>query len=493
MALSPSQRLLRSLYQIVVNNVLVTIAVSLTTAVILVAAQFGFSEHIFPLHALRPIYLLLTALLPAAAFTLYLVNRSHDVYLVDYACFKPNINCRVPLAAFKEHMMHLRPFLDDRSVHFLTRMIDRSGLGDETSFPPCLFYIPPSFGFSQAHAEAELILFSTIDDLFRKTCINPSSIDVLVVNCTLFTPTPSYSDMIINRYKLRSGIRSVHLSGMGCSASLISVGLAKNLLQITPHASYALVVSAESTSTHIYQGRKREMHLPTVLFRMGGAAALLSNSRKNNKARFRLKHLQRMITTSESAYRCVMMDEDDEGNLGAHLSKDLITVSGEALRTSITSIAPLILPLSEKLRFLLSCISRKVVNGKEVPLYVPNFCVAIEHFCIHPGGPAVIDAVQDSLRLSDSHAEPSRMTLHRFGNTSSSSLWYELAYIEAKGRMHKCDRVLMIAFGSGYKCNIAVWECIQPSHSADESWAKCIHRYPVKACSNKITTKPHVG
>jgi 3-ketoacyl-CoA synthase len=476
-----------------VNNVLVAVAVAvpLTTAVILVAAQFGFSEHIFHLHALRPIYLLQAALLPAAAFTLYLVNRSHDVYLVDYACFKQNFNCRVPLATFKEYIMQFMPFLDDRSIHFLTRMIDRSGLGEETSLPPSLHYIPPSFGFSQGHAEAELILFSTIDDLFSKTCINPSSIDVLVVNCSLFAPTPTYSDMIINRYKLRSDIRSVHLSGMGCSAGLISVGLAKNLLQITPHASCALVVSTESMSHINYQGKKREMHLPTVLFRMGGAAALLSNSR--NKARFRLKHLLRMITsTSESAHRCVMLDEDGEGNLGMSLSKDLIAVSGEALRSSISSIAPLILPLSEKLRFLLSCISRKVLNGK-VALYVPNFCVAIEHFCVHPGGPAVIDAVQDSLRLSDSHAEPSRMTLHRFGNTSSSSLWYELAYIEAKGRMHKCDRVLMIAFGSGYKCNIAVWECIQPPHSADGSWANCIHRYPVKPCSNKLTTKRHVG
>ena len=96
MALPPSQRLLRSLYQVIVNNVLVAIAVSLTIAVILVAAQFGFSEHIFHLHALRPIYLLLAALLPAAAFTLYLVNRSHYVYLVDYACFKQIVTAVFP-------------------------------------------------------------------------------------------------------------------------------------------------------------------------------------------------------------------------------------------------------------------------------------------------------------------------------------------------------------------------------------------------------------
>ncbi|KAF2553346.1 hypothetical protein F2Q68_00037808 [Brassica cretica] len=54
-------------------------------------------------------------------------------------------------------------------------------------------------------------------------------------------------------------------------------------------------------------------------------------------------------------------------------------------------------------------------------------------------------------------AEASRSTLHRFGNTSSSSIWFELAYIEAKGRMKKGNKFWQIALGSGFNCNSAVW------------------------------------
>jgi 3-ketoacyl-CoA synthase len=113
--------------------------------------------------------------------------------------------------------------------------------------------------------------------------------------------------------------------------------------------------------------------------------------------------------------------------------------------------------------------------------YIPDFKLAFEHFCIHAGGRAVIDELESNLQLSPAHSEPSRMTLHRFGNTSSSTIWYELAYTEAKGRMRKGNRIWQIAFGSGFKCNSAVWQAlrtIQPSQKSP--WAHCISQYPVK-------------
>ena len=55
-----------------------------------------------------------------------------------------------------------------------------------------------------------------------------------MVNCSLFNPTPSLSAMIVNHFKMRPDIGSYNLSGMGCSAGLISISLAKELLQVGP-------------------------------------------------------------------------------------------------------------------------------------------------------------------------------------------------------------------------------------------------------------------
>ena len=47
-----------------------------------------------------------------------------------------------------------------------------------------------------------------------------------------------------------------------------------------------------------------------------------------------------------------------------------------------------------------------------------------------------------------------------YGNTSSSSIWYEMNYIRNFGKLKVGERVLQVAFGSGFKCNSAVWLCI---------------------------------
>ncbi|KAJ0096064.1 hypothetical protein Patl1_16445 [Pistacia atlantica] len=444
-------------YQYLVNHILYLLLVPVLVAILLEVLRLGPEEIVNLWHSLHfdLVQILCSSFLIIFVATVYFMSKPRTIYLVDYACYKPPVTCRM-------------------------RILERSGLGEETCLPPAIHYIPPTPTMEAARGEAELVIFSAMDSLFKKTGLKPKDIDILIVNCSLFSPTPSLSAMVINKYKLRSNIKSFNLSGMGCSAGVISIDLARDLLQVHPNSN-AVVVSTEIITPNYYQGNERAMLLPNCLFRMGGAAILLSNRRsESRRAKYRLVHVVRTHKgADDKAYRCVFEEEDKEGKVGISLSKDLMAIAGEALKSNITTMGPLVLPASEQLLFLFTLIGRKIFNPKWKP-YIPDFKQAFEHFCIHAGGRAVIDELQKNLQLSAEHVEASRMTLHRFGNTSSSSLWYELSYVESKGRMKKGERVWQIAFGSGFKCNSAVWKCNKTIKTpVDGPWADCIDRYPV--------------
>ncbi|KAF6986814.1 hypothetical protein CFC21_004533 [Triticum aestivum] len=433
-----------------------------------------------------------TFFLAAAAVSSMLrhVCRPKGVYLVEYGCFRPRPCYRAPLATCREHAQLMPDMFDEQSINFMMRLIERSGLGAETCVPVAYHYMPPDRSLEASRAEAELVIFSAIDEAFAKTTsfLKPSDVDVLVLNCSVLAPTPSFADMVVNRYKLRADVRSFNLSGMGCSAALVSVGLVRNILRVARPGTRALIVSTEILSSTYYTGTDPSMLLPNCLFRMGAAAMILSNSPEG--ARFRLGPVVRTVTSArDKDYGCVYMDEDDKGNTAIRLSRNLPATAGGALRDNVADFAPLVLPASEQVRVALSVLKRKLLllllllpgRRAEATLYRPDFRTAFQHFCIHAGGRSVINEAQHGLGLSDDDVEASRMTLHRVGNTSSSSVLYELAYTEAKGRMKKGDRVWMVSFGAGFECNSVAWVCIKPATGDDGGpWADCINRYPVQ-------------
>jgi len=164
---SSSSAQLKPLYQLVVNNILAFIAVPLAAAVVLKAAELGPGGILARLRALRPAHMFLAAFLLAATAALYLRLRPRAVYLVDYACFRTNPNCRVPFATFLEDS-HVWPGFDERSVRFMTRLLERSGLGEETCLLYAQHYIPLLRDLKSSRADAELIIFTAIDDLLAR-------------------------------------------------------------------------------------------------------------------------------------------------------------------------------------------------------------------------------------------------------------------------------------------------------------------------------------
>lgn len=178
----------------------------------------------------------------------------------------------------------------DRSIEFQEKILRASAVGETSIFPPSIFRERVgqdgaaaervSLCMRGAREESELMMFRAIEQLLESTGTRPEQVAILVVNCSLFCPTPSLSAMIVNKFGMRSNVDSCasmrleiavfiysvsvisarvylygggrfshryNLGGMGCSASVIAVDLAAKLLSGRDHAdSLALVVSTEN-------------------------------------------------------------------------------------------------------------------------------------------------------------------------------------------------------------------------------------------------------
>ncbi|CAI9776224.1 unnamed protein product [Fraxinus pennsylvanica] len=139
------------------------------------------------------------------------------------------------------------------------------------------------------------------------------------------------------------------------------------------------LVSSEVLSQNWYTGKDRSM-LPTN-YSEWGSAAILMTSRDQEK--------------EESA------EADNENNVGVSISKNTTNVA-EALKANMVLLCPMVLPLTEQFRYGLSLVLQKMKILDKKSIYIPDFRKGFEHSC----------------------TQISKMTLHRFGNTSSST-WYE--------------------------------------------------------------------
>ena len=399
---------------------------------------------------------------------------------------------------------------------------------------------------------------------------------MLIVNCSLFTPTPSLASLIINHYRMRRDVQSYNLGGMvrppslsmraprqrsasdrscpsalplsflwqGCSAGVIGVHLARDLLQV--HRSVrCLVVSTEVITQSIHLGNEPAFLVSNALFRCGGSAQLYSNRWSDRylppqgvQCRWALQWTYRThLGSDDRAYRVVHQEEDSEGHRGVRLGKELLAVAAMAIRIHLSHIAHRLLPWTELSKVALSTALHSLVRivwhrgrgrereegeeeqrrdsggqrgeGREeggrsssaaqsdaaasasAPVsasaswwslpYSPSFSRSSLHPCIHAGGRAVLNGLQRALKLSDADLHVARHILHAHGNTSSSSVFYQLHALdelrsahhtgeeartgeggggEGKKIVRRGDEVWLLAFGSGFKANSALLKAL---------------------------------
>ncbi|CAL5986088.1 3-ketoacyl-CoA_synthase [Hexamita inflata] len=417
--------------------------------------------------------LLLVALLPS----LYAFYRAIKyvvlklvpvkVYVRDFAVFQTNDHAwKYSNTQMLEKSQNTG--LSGKSLNFIRKLSRNNGIGKHVSYPPQVF--TSSRSVEDARDEAKSVIFPTVKELLEKTGIKASQIDVLVTNSSLFVPTPSLSSMIINEFKMKKDIHNFSLGGMGCSASPLGVDVVQAFLR-NRNMKYAILVSTEVLTQHFfYEGNDLSMLLPHTLFRAGCSAVLFTNV--NYKCKYELKHIVRThIGADDCAHNCISQSVDAERTPGIRLEKSIIKNAQKAIMLNAPKVLGKVLSIDLKISYVLGrCFQyinwilqtrvRKIQTT--YPKYqLPNFKKAIQNFCIHTGGRGVLDSLQEQFGLSDELIAASRASLYMYGNTSSASIWYELAYHEHTGAVQKGNTVWQVAFGSGFKCNSVILKALK--------------------------------
>ncbi|GFH15283.1 predicted protein [Haematococcus lacustris] len=226
-------------------------------------------------------------------------------------------------------------------------------------------------------AEAKLVLVGAFEGLLAKTGLAPADIDILVTTCSIYCPTPSLASMLINHFKMRPGIQSYSLNGMGCANGVVAINLIRDLLQAHPNSN-AVFLTTEITTPAFYRGKDKSRLVTNVLFRMGASAMLFSNKRRwAGRAKYRLLHCIRTHTGArDTAYRCIAYGPDDEGHNGVSLGVNVVDEASHALTNAMTRVAPHILSWGQILAYLLNTGHKqlaKLAGLPRPPTFKPAF------------------------------------------------------------------------------------------------------------------------
>lgn len=397
------------------------------------------------------------------------------IYLVDHATFTPPAHLR---ACAEEMEAHSTGWKAAKHAEFLWKVFIKSGISPHATYlPECIHpkhVEAPKNDVDSARKEAEMVMCGALSELLEKTGMKPTDIDILVTCTSIFCPTPSLASMLINKFKMKSSVHSYHLGGMGCGTGVVGINLMRDLLRAHPN-SIAVFVPAEITSYCFYDGEEKNRMVANVLFRMGGAAVMMSNKPSlRHMAKYELLHATRVHQgASDESYNCMSWGPDAEGVNGVFLGKTLISAAGKAIEEVIRKVTPRIMTWRQYGEAAYEIARQKVMGGPEVN-YMPDFTQCIDHFNIHAGGYAVLKGIQDALHLPSNKMIPSFATLREYGNTSCSTTWYAFGYSEQCEKIRKGQTIMQLGVGGGVKAGCNIWKAlrdIKGDLAAHSSWA----------------------
>jgi alpha-pyrone synthase len=268
----------------------------------------------------------------------------------------------------------------------------------------------PSTGKRMRHYEAEAPILA--QRAVSRLNLGESKAEIthlIVTSCTGFS-APGIDLQLIQRLGLNPSIERTIIGFMGCYAAINALKLARHIVRSEP-SSKVLLVSIELCTLHFQEAGDLEAMMPFLLFADGCAAALVSAE----PAGLSIESFYAAILPEAAAQMAWYIRD-----LGFDmvLSSRIPASVGEAIARA----------------------SAGILSGA-----APG---DIELWAVHPGGRAILDAVEAAFRLPLTALNASRRILRDFGNMSSATVLFVLgALLDEKRRPGA--RGCAMSFGPG--------------------------------------------
>jgi len=267
--------------------------------------------------------------------------------------------------------------------------------------------------------EAPSLALRAAKDAVNECGFAPATITHLVtVSCTGFN-APGVDLALIRGLGLRANVERTHVGFMGCHGALNGLRVANAFASADPSAR-VLLCAVELCSIHYHYGEEPEKMVANALF-ADGAAAVVG------------------VADDEASWRvaatgsCVVPDSADAMGW---------TIGDNGFEMTLARKVPSV--ISTNLRPWLD--TWLADNGLSL--------AGIRSWAVHPGGPRILDAVEQSLCLPPDALAVSRGVFADFGNMSSPTV---LFIVDALRKFNAPLPCLSLAFGPGLAVEALLW------------------------------------
>lgn len=248
---------------------------------------------------------------------------------------------------------------------------------------------------------------------------------VVVNTCTGYL-CPGLSSYLAQDLDLRTDIRTLDLTGMGCGAALPNLECASGLLKIDGSRPI-LSIAVEICSATLFMGPEPDLIVSNCIFGDGAAAVILAAG-DNDGTTGSPAEILAFSSVCHPRYREQLRYRHQDGRLRNHLTRRVPVIGAE--------------------------LAGQALNQLLEPRGLTR--ADIRWWAIHPGGTAVLEQVGEKLGLTDDDLRFSDAVFRTYGNMSSPSVLFALDNIVREGSPERGNLGVLLAFGAGFSAFAAL-------------------------------------